>query len=178
MTRSFDVFFDLRLNKRLSKQWRCELSEMPSCSLWRHCNGSYWLIHLLLTMVCNVVVGPIPLTVFPLQLIFDGNSICSHLNSKWLLQNFAYAMHMQIFVAICCPVIELQQGQVFIEFELWAKKISRCALADFIHIVQTSFLWLGQLYGCSNVFSITIFSPNFLLVDLLLQYVALFQSGN
>ena len=37
VTRSFDVFFDLRLNKRLSKQswgWWFETLECP----WRHCN--------------------------------------------------------------------------------------------------------------------------------------------
>ena len=40
VTRSFDVFFDLRLNKRLSKQpWGWWL-ETPSWSLWRQCNGS------------------------------------------------------------------------------------------------------------------------------------------
>ena len=38
LTRSFDVFFDLRLNKRLSKQSWCWIFEMPSQSLWRHCN--------------------------------------------------------------------------------------------------------------------------------------------
>ena len=38
VTRSFDVFFDLRLNKWLSKQSRRWWLEMPSCSLWRHCN--------------------------------------------------------------------------------------------------------------------------------------------
>ena len=37
-TRSFDVFFDLRLNKRLSKRSRCWWFEAPSRSLWRHCN--------------------------------------------------------------------------------------------------------------------------------------------
>ena len=38
MTRSFDVFFDLCLNKRLSKQpWGCWF-ETPSLPLWRHCN--------------------------------------------------------------------------------------------------------------------------------------------
>ena len=38
VTRSFDVLFDLRLNKRLSKQsWDCWF-ETPSRSLWRHCN--------------------------------------------------------------------------------------------------------------------------------------------
>ena len=38
MTRSFDVFFGLPLNKRLSKQWRGWWFEAPSRSLWRHCN--------------------------------------------------------------------------------------------------------------------------------------------
>ena len=39
MTLSFDVFFDLRLNKRLSKQSRRRRFETSSCSLWHHCNG-------------------------------------------------------------------------------------------------------------------------------------------
>ena len=39
VTRSFDVFFDLHLNKRLSKQSRLWWFEMPSYSLWCHCNG-------------------------------------------------------------------------------------------------------------------------------------------
>ena len=38
VTRSFDVFFDLRLNIRLSKQWRDWWFERPSCPLWRHSN--------------------------------------------------------------------------------------------------------------------------------------------
>ena len=38
VTRCFDIFFDLRLNKRLSKQWWCWWFETPSWSLWRHCN--------------------------------------------------------------------------------------------------------------------------------------------
>ena len=44
VTRSFDVFFYLRLNKRLSKQWRRRLLETPSRSLWRHCNESVALM--------------------------------------------------------------------------------------------------------------------------------------
>ena len=36
--RSFDVFFDLRLTKRLSKQLRRRWFERPSRSLWHHCN--------------------------------------------------------------------------------------------------------------------------------------------
>ena len=36
---SFDVFFDPRLNKRLSKPSRRRWFETPSRSLWRHCNA-------------------------------------------------------------------------------------------------------------------------------------------
>ena len=44
VTRSLDVFFDLRLNKRLSKQPWGWWFETPSWSLWRQCNefGPYW----------------------------------------------------------------------------------------------------------------------------------------
>ena len=38
---SFDVFFDLRLNKCLSIQSGHRWFEMPLCSLWRHCN-EWW----------------------------------------------------------------------------------------------------------------------------------------
>ena len=38
VTRSFDVFFYLRLNKRLRKPSRHRWFETPLCSIWRHCN--------------------------------------------------------------------------------------------------------------------------------------------
>ena len=38
VTQSFDVFFDVRLNKRLSKQSWCWWFETPSRLLWRHRN--------------------------------------------------------------------------------------------------------------------------------------------
>ena len=44
VTRSFDVFFDLRLNKWLSKQPWGWWFETPSHPLWRHCNGDQKLI--------------------------------------------------------------------------------------------------------------------------------------
>ena len=40
VTRSFDVFFDLRLHKRLSKEPWGWWFETPSWSLWRQCNVS------------------------------------------------------------------------------------------------------------------------------------------
>ena len=42
VTRSFEVFFDLRPNKRLSKQSWGWWSETPSSSLWRHRNGALY----------------------------------------------------------------------------------------------------------------------------------------
>ena len=47
VTRSFDIFFHLRLNKRLSKQLWDWWSETPSCPLWRHSND-------LPTATCNI----------------------------------------------------------------------------------------------------------------------------
>ena len=41
VTWSFDVFFDLCLNKWLSKQSWGRWFETPSRSLWRHCHGSW-----------------------------------------------------------------------------------------------------------------------------------------
>ena len=38
VTRSFDIFFDLRLNKRLSKKSWGWWFETLSCPLWRQCN--------------------------------------------------------------------------------------------------------------------------------------------
>ena len=45
VTQSFGVFFDLRLNKRLSKQSRRRWLDTPWHSSWRHCNenaASFW----------------------------------------------------------------------------------------------------------------------------------------
>ena len=52
VTRSFNVFFDLRLNKRLSEQPRCRWSETPSRSFWRHCNVNMTYICARLLMGC------------------------------------------------------------------------------------------------------------------------------
>ena len=42
VTRSFHVFFDLRLNKRLSKQWWGWWFETLPRPLWPQCNGMKW----------------------------------------------------------------------------------------------------------------------------------------
>ena len=42
VTRSFDVFLDLCLNKRLSKQWWGWWFGTPSSSSWHHCNAPFY----------------------------------------------------------------------------------------------------------------------------------------
>ena len=57
VTRSFDVFSDLPLNERLSKQSWGWWFETPSWSLWRHCNAILTFAKVLIVLlVCNVCV--------------------------------------------------------------------------------------------------------------------------
>ena len=57
VTRSFDVFFDLRPNKRLSKQWRGWWFGTQSRSLWRHRNVVFWSRRIFVPQHC--LSGPI-----------------------------------------------------------------------------------------------------------------------
>ena len=50
VTRSFDVFFDLRQNIRFNKQSRHRWFKTPSRSLWRHCNDKETWIQILVTV--------------------------------------------------------------------------------------------------------------------------------
>ena len=76
MTRSFDVFFDLRPSKRLSRQSRRMWFETPSRSLWHHCNvesavndnlNKWWLWRQTLSLV---------LSDCKLQTILMGDTVC------------------------------------------------------------------------------------------------------
>ena len=85
VTRSFDVFFDLHLNKRLSKQSWGWWFVMPSRSLWSLCND--WLLsiwHVLFFMQClhyhsdskadHVVI---------LYIISSHDNTSPNINSRW-----------------------------------------------------------------------------------------------
>ena len=55
VTRIFNIFFDLRLNKRLSKQPRCQWFETPSRPLWHHRNvGSVVHRCLVFVLTCRI----------------------------------------------------------------------------------------------------------------------------
>ena len=55
VTRSFDVLFDLRLNKRLSKQSRGWWFDTLSCPLWRQCNGNNGLLNWNISSVTFII---------------------------------------------------------------------------------------------------------------------------
>ena len=57
VTRSFDIFFDLRLNKRLSKQWWGWWFEAPSRLIWRHCNDSQNIVNIFIDPVAFKVTA-------------------------------------------------------------------------------------------------------------------------
>ena len=62
VTRSFDVFFELRLNKRLSKQSRGWWFETLSRPLWRHCNENH--LQILWGMLCFSMTHSCPWLMF------------------------------------------------------------------------------------------------------------------
>ena len=64
VTRSIDVFFDLRLNKRFSKQWWGWWFETPPRPLWRHgllkwpCDACGWMLHEHVQNMAPMVLAP------------------------------------------------------------------------------------------------------------------------
>ena len=68
VTRSFDVFFDLRLNKRLSKHSWGWWFETLSWSLWRHHNG------IPLTFCCGSMRLDMPIVAIFSQAQCQGNN--------------------------------------------------------------------------------------------------------
>ena len=88
VTRSFDVFFDLHLNKRLSKQSWGWWFETHSRSLWRHCNESIlrptiqWRCYVFDREVNNhqarIVEQSITKSVLPLTHVWPCQNMVSH----------------------------------------------------------------------------------------------------
>ena len=80
VTRSFDVFFDLRLNKQLSKQWWGRWLETPSRSLWRQCNdGSIIVTPQAQNIPAWQKITSLPVDFFISKLISD----CVRLTGSW-----------------------------------------------------------------------------------------------
>ena len=102
VTQSFDVFFDLHLNKPLSKQswgWWFETLSRP---LWRH---------------CNVIKGPFHLKNFHHQIRWKFRFTLISIPIEWSLENVVHdtrvelSCHVQTFLAIWWPATELQYSK-------------------------------------------------------------------
>ena len=65
VTQSFDVFLDLRLIKRLSKQWWGWWFETPSRPLWRHSNVNIMLCVPVTLVVTYVTLYTNVISVYP-----------------------------------------------------------------------------------------------------------------
>ena len=89
VTQSFDVFLDLRPNKRLSKHSWGWWFEMPSCPLWRHCNDSYQTMR---------PWGTFHERVFPWHFKFNGKFVLA-----WLHRRVSYRYK------ISCPIFHSDQ---------------------------------------------------------------------
>ena len=76
VTRSFDVFFDLRLNRRLSKPSRRRWFETPSRSLWDQCNVYLCCVSARAVKTTTCVPGVVVSWQLPLQPIMK-------ILSKW-----------------------------------------------------------------------------------------------
>ena len=101
VTRRFDAFFDLCLNKRLSKQSWGWWFETPSCPLWRHNNDSHrfelpsWLSPKEGVLCCTLFVGgSIQCTKL---LLSDVWKICPH-GSIWSHHSYSRAHESWIVV--------------------------------------------------------------------------------
>ena len=89
VTQSFGVFFDLCLNKRLSKQPRGWWFETPSWSLWRQCNDN------VVTVMWRDIMGKI----FTLLALYQGD--------WWiLLTNGKYYGVLMIVLLFVCSMVE------------------------------------------------------------------------
>ena len=100
VTRSFDVFFDLRLNKRLSKLWWGWWFETPSRPLWRHCNviaqmstnhfcSVYWYSSLGVYQCWSVGVG----------LLWHAGIIDSLIGIYWSAKSLSRAIKIKCCIA-------------------------------------------------------------------------------
>ena len=119
VTRSFDIFFDLRLNKRLSKQPWGWWFETLSCPFWRHFNAArFELIHVIGNRgprFCHLVT-----------------SACPYVKFEW---------H---FITFCLDHTCRSGSRGFKDYADWDVVISiqsryseRCHLRDFIFNINT-----------------------------------------
>ena len=155
MTWSFDVFFDLRLNKRLSKESWGSWFETPSRSLWRHCDAT------------EMSFGPDP---YCNQMVLQNSAHSTialssrHVHFDWTGWN-----HEMLFSHWICFPREISTGQGPHEpisqkvYELIIKvlQIILHSKFRFIWSIQVKILHISRQLCCWCVCKIVIWSDNY-----------------
>ena len=108
VTRSFDVFFDMRLSKRLSKQsWGCWF-ETLSRPLWRHCNDRQIIQYSLDTSVCvsdDIFMSSVRWGCLFTRFTRKPYSLSSHHNMLYFLKRPLHFPHcMRYYLAIVLAI--------------------------------------------------------------------------
>ena len=135
--RSFDVLFDLRLNKRLSKQSRCWRFETPWQSSWHHHNasscscelhpyglsvGEYvnpWLVWVLFAMDVLVSVSEIGVQQADWSQQLEGWAdrwLWAKITSNMKKENLVIPEYADIPKIICIPRLRNYYGVFFIQY--------------------------------------------------------------
>ena len=153
VTQSFDVFFDLCLNKQLSKQLRHWWFEMPLGSLWCHCNGECYYSRPSYNEIRSHFMNNLFIVIIQIQWKYNFVPIQDVL--KWLLNNFAHGTtdvllwHVQIFFSNMVPCKRVtHKKQISIKFELWWN--NHCSIIiqiwwKFVFLCSCSCSWNGPL---------------------------------
>ena len=96
-TRSFDVFFDLHLIKRLSKHSWGWWFETLSCPLWRHRNCPAWRTYLIATRFWVVMICPIIKCLTVLEFSFILFDLCLFITIFNFILNYVPIVTFWIF---------------------------------------------------------------------------------
>ena len=96
VTRSFDVFFDLRLNKWLSKQWwGWWFDELPR-SLWRHCNVPH--------CACNIIHIGQDINEFSINAWLDSHVFSCDQAALWMVFSVRLSVCLSVYLSVCLSV--------------------------------------------------------------------------
>ena len=128
---SFDVFFYLRLNKRLSKQSLGWWFETPLCSSWRHCNGVAKPLHKPALAKSNGTnMRQQALTTFndsyvdQILKIFLSETMYVQLHDRWCAVFVSVFLGYQIFIDRNLAVLFRRKSLLVIELSDWYRYLS------------------------------------------------------
>ena len=131
--RSFDVFFDLRLNKRLSKQWWGWWFETLSHPLWRHRNVMQICMQTRLALVqimacCLSVTNPLS---EPL-LVYSEMDHCQYIPVNFQIHQF----WANTFEIVTCKMVAVLSRPQCVNSSLpgmrWQFNLQKIFLIDFL----------------------------------------------